>query len=146
MIEIVRREFGVEAPLEIAWDHLSKVAEWPRWATHIQEASLTPPGEVAPSSIGTLKLRNGNESTFRVVEYELNRSWKWRGWFWWMTIDYDHQFTPVPGSRTKLTWIVEFEGFGASILGRIFAWQYNRNLDRAIPRLQKEIADLQVDL
>jgi hypothetical protein len=56
-----------------------------------------------------------------------------------MRLDYDHRFEPMPDRKTKFTWIVEGEGIGAATIGRAFAWQYNRNLDKAIPNLIAEL-------
>jgi len=89
-----------------------------------------------------LKLTNGIESEFRVTEFQLHQNWKWRGPFLWMRIDYDHRFEFLENSKTKFTWIIEGEGIGASTIGRVFAWQYQRNLDKAIPLLQQEISSL----
>lgn len=55
---------------------------------------------------------------------------------------YDHQFEEVDTEHTKLTWVVEAEGFGVSIFGRLFAAIYNGNLNRAIPNLITEMNTL----
>jgi hypothetical protein len=39
----------------------------------------------------------------------------------------------------QLTWIVQATGFGASVLGRLFAKVYRSNLDKAIPLLIAEM-------
>jgi hypothetical protein len=72
---------------------------------------------------------------------ELNpfRNWKWVGPFLWLTIDYDHRFESLEARRTRLTWVVMAEGFSVSVLGRLFAAIYNRNLDKAIPLLIREM-------
>jgi hypothetical protein len=57
-------------------------------------------------------------------------------------MEYDHRFEPLGDDKTKFTWIIEGEGIGASTIGRVFAWQYKRNLDNAIPLLQHEISNL----
>ncbi|MGQ0553848.1 MAG: hypothetical protein ACT4PU_11595 [Planctomycetota bacterium] len=51
------------------------------------------------------------------------------------------QFDVVAPDRTRLTWIVDAEGFGASLLGRLFAGAYSRNLDRAVPALVTSIQE-----
>lgn len=142
MIELVRREFIVDAPLEKAWTHLAQIEQWPSWAKHIKHVELSPPGEITSSSTGSFQLTNGINSQFTVTELQPLAQWKWRGPFLWLRIDYDHLFESLPDGRTRFTWIVEGEGFGTRTLGRLFAWQYNRNLDRAVPLLQKEMAGI----
>lgn len=68
-----------------------------------------------------------------MIEFNPYRNWKWVGGFLWLTIYFDHQFVEINSTRTKLTFVIEATGFGVSILGRMFAMIYNRNLDRAIP-------------
>ena len=142
MITLVNRDFVVDASIEIAWAHFGKIEQWPSWAKHIKDVKLMPLGDICPTSAGSLKLTNGIESEFRVTEFQLHQNWRWRGPFLWMRIDYDHRFESIEDSKTKFTWILEGEGIGASTIGRVFAWQYQRNLDKAIPLLQQEISSL----
>ena len=72
---------------------------------------------------------------FRVSEFNPYRNWKWVGGFLWLTCHYDHRFEAVGERRTKLTFVIEAERFGKSVIGRGFAKVYSRYLDRAIPRL-----------
>ncbi|MGH7495482.1 MAG: SRPBCC family protein [bacterium] len=139
MITLIRREFVVEAPLETAWRHLAQVERWPTWAKHIKHVELSPAGELTPASRGLFRLSIGIKSEFRMAEMKVPRHWKWSGPFLWLTIHYDHQFEALDHRCAKLIWIVEAEGFGALIFGSVFALVYNRNLDRAIPRLQAEM-------
>ncbi len=62
--------------------------------------------------------------------------------FLWLTVHYDHQFYAVSPNRTRLTWVVDAEGFGAPVFGRLFAAVYSRNLDKAIPILVASIGHL----
>ena len=118
------------------------IDEWPSWARHIKKVKLSPSGDISHNSVGSLRLTNGIESEFRVTEFQLHQNWKWRGPFLWMRMEYDHRFEPLGYDKTKFTWIIEGEGMGASTIGRVFAWQYKRNLDNAIPILQHEISNL----
>jgi hypothetical protein len=52
-----------------------------------------------------------------------------------MAVHYHHRFEPQASDRTRLTWIVEGEGWTTLLVGRLFARVYENNLDRAIPRL-----------
>lgn len=133
MIRLLQRQFEVSAPLPDAWRFLARVQEWPRWAAHIRQVDVTPAGEVGPDSCGCIHLQNGIRSTFRMREFRAGKSWKWVGPFLWLTVHYDHQFDAVGPSRTRLTWVVDAEGFGAAVFGRLFAAVYSKNLDKAIP-------------
>ena len=74
-----------------------------------------------------------------MTEFNPPGNWKWVGAFLWLTVIYDHVFEPLDAEHTKLIFIIEGKGFGASILGRLFAWIYRRNLERAIPLLIAEM-------
>ena len=142
MTTILNREFVVDASIETAWAHLAKIEEWPSWARHIKYVKLSPSGDISHNSVGSLKLTNGIESEFQVTEFQLHQNWKWIGLFLWMRMEYDHRFEPLGDDKTKFTWIFEGKGIGSSTIGRVFAWQYKRNLDKAIPLLQHEISNL----
>jgi hypothetical protein len=139
MITLLRREFTADVPLEAAWRHLARVEQWPSWARHIKRVEVTPPGELGPHSTGVLHLSNGVRSAFTMTEFNPPRNWKWRGPFLWLTVDYNHLFEGSSPAQTRLTWVVEAEGFGVSVFGRLFATVYNKNLDRAIPLLIDEM-------
>ena len=109
---------------------------------HIKDVKLSPSGDISHNSVGSLRLTNGIESEFRVTEFQLHHNWKWRGPFLWMDMEYDHRFEPLGDYKTIFTWIIEGEGIGVSTIGRVFARQYKRNLDKAIPLLQHEISTL----
>ena len=139
MVTLLRREFTVNAPLEASWQHLARVGDWPSWAKHIRRVELTPAGTLGAGSEGVIHLSNGIRSAFRVTEFSPPHNWKWVGRFLWLTVQYDHRFEPVDLRRTKLTWVVEAEGFGASVFGKLFAKVYNKNLDRAVPALVEQL-------
>jgi polyketide cyclase/dehydrase/lipid transport protein len=121
MVALIRREFIVDLPLERAWRHLARVEEWPSWARHIRRIEMQPPGELGPDSTGYMQLINGLKPVWKVTEFKPHRSWKWAGSFLWLTIEYDHLFEEVNPAQTKITFLVEATGFGASFLGRLFA-------------------------
>ena len=139
MITLLRREFTVDMPLEISWQHLARVERWPSWAKHIKQIDVQPPGELGPKSAGLIRLSNGVKSTFTMTEFNPGRNWKWVGSFLWLTVHYDHRFEQVNPQRTKLIWIIEGEGFGVSIFGKLFAKIYDKNLATAIPALVVEM-------
>lgn len=88
-------------------------------------------------------LSSGLKSKFQMAEFNLHRNWKWVGPLLWLTIHYDHVFSAESNRQTKLAWVVEVEGFGVSIFGKLFAMIYNRNLNKAIPRLIAEMNSLE---
>lgn len=139
MITLLRREFTVELPLEKAWQHLARVEQWPSWAKHIRQVEVQPSAELGPNSMGLIHLSNGVKSAFSVTEFNPQRNWKWVGGLLWFTVHYDHRFKELNPTQTKLTWVIEAKGFGASVLGRLFAKVYSKNLDRAIPLLVEEM-------
>ena len=136
---LVSRDFRVNVPLERAWSHLAQIERWPTWARHIRRVELRPGGPLTPCSEGTFFLRNGVRSTFAMTAFNPPGSWKWRGPFLWLTIDYDHRFEKVADGQTRLTWTVAAEGMGVGLFGWLFGMIYGRNLDEAIPRLVAEM-------
>ena len=139
MITLLRREFTVDLPREQAWQHLARVEQWPNWARHIKLIEMQPSGDLGPGSTGRLLLSNGGRVQWTVNEFNPYRNWKWVSGFLWLTCHYDHHFEELSPTRTKITFVIEGEGFGASILGRLFAWVYRKSLDRAIPLLVEEM-------
>src|SRR5947209_4015877 len=133
------RKFTVDLPAEEAWRHLAQVERWPSWATHIRRVEVRPPGELGPTSTGYFQLTNGARPVFAVTEYNSFRNWKWVGNFLWMTVHYDHLFEELDLARTKVTFVIEAQGFGVSVIGRLFAKVYGRTLDRVIPALVREM-------
>ena len=140
--ELLRTSFEVAAPIQTAWDHLSRVEQWTSWAFHIKRVELGPPGALTAESVGRFHLSNGVKSSFVMRIFEPPHRWLWSGPFLWMQVHYDHLFEALPDGRTRLTWIIEGEGFGISLFGRLFASIYRRNLEKAVPRLQSEFSTL----
>jgi hypothetical protein len=139
MVRLLQREFTVGIPLQRAWDHLARIEDWPSWAPHIKKIELQPPGDLGPQSTGVIRLTSGIKPVFRMTEFDPPRSWKWVGSFLWLTVIYDHRFEALDGERTRLTWIVEAKGFGASVIGPLFAKFYRGKLEKAIPLLVAEM-------
>jgi hypothetical protein len=139
MVRLLERRFVVKTSLERAWARLEKVEQWPTWARHIRRIELRPPGSLTLESEGTIQLNNGIRSTFRIEELTPGRNWKWAGPFLWMTVHYDHQFNRTGPEELEVRFVLDGEGFGAGVFGRLFAAIYARNLDRAIPRLVREL-------
>ena len=142
----LRREFTVNLSVEKAWQHLARVEQWPSWAKHIEQVEVQPPGELGPQSTGRLHLTNGLKPVFRMTEFNPHRNWKWVGGFLWLTVSYDHLFDELNPTQTRLTWVIEAKGLGASVLGRLFANIYSKSLDRAIPLLVEEMNASSVSL
>lgn len=138
-MQLLRRRFRVRAPVEKAWAHLARVAEWPSWARHIRRIDVTPAGPLTSQSEGVIRLTNGVRSTFRMKELNSGVNWRWVGPFLWLTVEYDHRFHSLAGEQSEIEFVVEGEGFGVGVFGRVFAAIYALNLDRAIPRLVAEL-------
>ena len=134
-MRLLERRFRVRVALEEAWAHVAKVTEWPTWARHIRRIDLTPAGPLTSQSEGTILLRNGIRSTFRMMELNPGANWRWAGPFLWLSVDYDHRFHRVAPQESEIEFLVNAEGFGVGVFGRLFAIIYAFNLDRAIPRL-----------
>ena len=139
MIRLIERRFPVQAPVERAWRHLEQAERWPTWAGHIRRIDLDAPGPLRPDTSGAIVLTNGIRSTFRMEELNPGANWKWAGPFLWLTVHYDHRFTARGPAETEIAFILDAEGFGVGVFGRLFAAIYARSLDRAIPHLVREI-------
>ena len=139
MITLLQREFTVDLPLLRAWDHLGCVEQWPSWAKHIKQVELRPPGELGLGSRGVMRLTNGLKPAWRVTKFNPYRNWTWVGAFLWLAVYYDHRFEELNPTQTKITYVLEAEGFGKSVSGRLFARIYSRTLDRAIALLVQEM-------
>ena len=138
-VNLIDRQFIVNVSLERAWQHLARVEQWTTWARHIKRIELHPKGELGLQSSGVIELTNGMKSTFRMLEYNPGQNWKWAGPFLWLTIQYDHRFESLNSQQTKLSFVVDGEGFAVGVFGKLFAKIYRRNLEKAIPRLVHEL-------
>ena len=138
-MRLLERRFRVKAPLDRAWRHLERVERWPTWARHIRRIDLTPSGSLRADSAGELVLTNGIRSTFRMEELNTRVNWKWTGPFLWIAVHYDHRFTDAGPAGTEIGFVLDGEGFGVGVFGRVFAAIYARSLDRAIPNLIRDI-------
>jgi carbon monoxide dehydrogenase subunit G len=133
----VKRVFEVDAPLEEAWQRLAEVERWPEWAPHITSVTVSPPGELGPTSSGALQIKRLGRNTFRMSVWEPPVRWEWVGGLVGVRIFYDHRFESSGPAATRLEWLVELHGPLAPLIRAVFARVYGRNLDRAIPRLQE---------
>ena len=124
------------------WEHLARITQWPSWARHIRSIQLTPGEGLSADTAGTIKLAGGIRSTFRMQRLDPPNGWLWVGGFLWLEVHYDHLFEEIAGQRTRIRFIIEVKGLGANSLGRLFAFIYARNLDRAIPNLIVELEAL----
>ncbi len=139
MITFFHREFDVKITIELAWQHLAKVEQWPTWARHLKRINLEPPGMLRLNSILHFELKNGVKMSYKVIEFDPRLYWKRSGRFLWFTIYYDHKFESLANDRTKLVWTYSFDGFMESSIGRILAAFHKRDLDKALPHLIAEM-------
>ena len=136
---IIDRSFRVRAPLEVAWNHVAQIEEWPSWAKHIRSVMKSPPGPLSRDTRATLKLTNGVKTTFQMIEFEPLRHWKWIGPFLGLQIHYDHIFSQDELGETTIRFTVDATGGPGALLRGIFARIYRKNLERAVPLLVQEI-------
>jgi hypothetical protein len=136
---VVDKSFVVRAPLEVAWNHIAQIEGWPSWAKHIRSVVKSPPGPLSGDTHGTLRLTNGVRTTFRMIEFEPLRHWKWAGSFLGSEILYDHIFSEDKPNQTTIRFAVDAGGGPAVFIRGIFGWIYRRNLERAVPLLIQEI-------
>ena len=133
----ISRIFEVEARLEDVWRRLADVERWPEWAPHILSVSVSPPGELGPTSSGAFAIRHLGRNDFRMSAWEPPDRWEWVGGLPGVRISYDHRFEPSGPAVTRLTWVVELRGPLAPSVRPLFSRIYGRKVDRAIPRLQE---------
>ncbi len=136
---VVDKSFVARAPLEVAWNHLAQIEAWPSWAKHIRSVVKSPPGPLSRDTQGTLRLANGVKTTFRMIDFEPLRHWKWAGSFLGSQILYDHIFSEDTPNQTTIRFTVDTGGGPAVLIRGIFGWIYRRNLERAVPLLVQEI-------
>jgi hypothetical protein len=136
---VVDKSFAVRAPLEVAWNHLAQIEGWSSWAKHIRSVVKSPPGPLSRDTHGTLRLANGVRTTFRMIEFEPPRHWKWAGSFLGSEILYDHIFSEDKPNQTTIRFTVDAGGGSAVFIRGIFGWIYRKNLERAVPLLIQEI-------
>jgi hypothetical protein len=129
------RELVVDAPIEAAWHHFNRAADWPSWHTDLLRADVEPPGELGPTSVATLHARKGPAVKFRMVTFEPYRHWTWVAKLLWCTLEYDHRFEKLAERRTRIVLHTEVHGAGAGLFARIIGGAGGKSLDKALPRL-----------
>jgi hypothetical protein len=134
-----RKEFIVSVPRDTAWQHFNRATEWPSWATYIKSVELTPPSELGPTTVGTVNLRNGQTTVFRMTAFEPKDHWQWSTDLLWFTLDYDHLFQRVSDLETRVVLHMKVKGFGKSALAFILDRMASPDLDASIPKLIKEM-------
>lgn len=136
---VVDKWFVVRAPLEVAWNHVAEVENWPTWARHIRSVRKVPPGPLSSSSRGTLRLANGIATRFEMIEFERLEHWKWASRFFGSQILYDHIFSQLQPEQTTIRFTVDITGALGVLIGGIFGRIYRKNLERAVPLLVRQI-------
>lgn len=134
-----RKEFVVGVPRDAAWDHFNRVTEWPSWASYIKSVEITPPGELGPTSIGTVNLQNGESTTFNMTAFEPKDHWQWSTSMLWFTLDYDHIFQRISDLETRIVLHMKVKGFGKSLLAFAIDQMTRSDFEASIPKLIKEM-------
>jgi len=75
----VQRIFQVDAPLVEAWHRLAEVERWPEWASHIISLSVSPPGQLGPTSARAFKISRLGRNTFWSSAWDPPVRWEWVG-------------------------------------------------------------------
>jgi hypothetical protein len=106
------RQAGLQGrrALEEAWQRLAEVERWPEWAPHITSVTVSPPGELGPTSSGALQITRLGRNTFRMSVWEPPVRWAWVGGLPGVGIYYDHRFESSGPGATRLEWLVELNG------------------------------------
>ena len=138
MKRIIDNSFVVRAPLEVAWNHVADIENWPSWAKHIRSVVTLPPGPLSLKTRCTITLSNGLKSTFTMTEFDPMQHWKWASRVFGSEVHYDHIFAESEG-QTRIRFVIDAHGWSVGLLGGIFASIYRKNLDRAVPLLVQEI-------
>jgi hypothetical protein len=97
-----------------------------------------PPGPVSAETVAMLRLTNGITTHFKMKRFNPQKNWMWSGKLLCLDIEYDHRIELVCDEETRMIFTVAAQGIGLSTIGRLFAAQYSKNLDVAIPKLQAE--------
>lgn len=139
MIELVRRTFEVDAPLDDLWANLVQLESWPEWAKHVRAITVTPAGLLTANSEVRMRLKTGLRSTLRVEEFNPPNYWSWVGRFVSTRVHYHHRLEAV-GDRTRLIWNAEAEGVGVTLMRAVLASILSRYLDGEIEHLQAQFA------
>ena len=134
-----RKEFVVSVPRDTAWQHFNRATEWPSWATYIKSVELNPPGELGPTTVGTVNLHTGQTTVFRMTAFEPRDHWQWSTSLLWFTLDYDHLFHRVSDLETRVVLHMKVKGFGKSALAFLIGRMAGPDLDASIPKLIKEM-------
>ena len=137
----VERSFAVDLPITAAWTRLAEVERWPEWAPHIKSVTVSPCGPLGPTSTGELRIRRLGRNAFVMSAWHPHEHWQWTGRMPGFRIEYDHRFEASAENATIMTWVVTLAGPLARWIRPVFARIYSRNLDAAIPRLQRWIRD-----
>jgi hypothetical protein len=139
MRRALERELVVEAPIDVAWHHVARVADWPRWRVDLTEVRTEPAGELGPQSVATLYSRTGPRTTFHMTAFEPGRHWTWAARVLWFVVLHDHRFERVGERRTRIVVHVDVGGAGERLAAPLVGAAVARRLDQALPRLAAAI-------
>jgi hypothetical protein len=138
-ITAFRKEFIVSVPRDTAWAHFNRVTEWPTWASHVQAVELVPAGELGPATVGTVHLKNGESTVFRMTAFEPRDHWQWSTTMLWFTLDYDHLFERVSDLETRIVLHMKVKGFGKNALAFVVGRMAGPDLDASSPTLIRQM-------
>ena len=136
---LIKREFVLRLSLNDAWELLSKIEKWRTWAPHVKSVEMDPVGDIKVNSTCTIMFNSGLKMSYKITEVNAQKNWKWEASILWYDIFCDHKFMYMDKEHTKISWLVDCEGFGSAIFGFLFSYFHSRKLNVAIPNLIAEV-------
>ena len=142
MRKMLERSFVVDATADEAWRRLCDLDDWPTWASFMRRVEVSPPGPAGPNTIATIVMTNHTRARVAMTEFVDGHRFRWEGSFLWLRLGYDHIIDPLDDGRARVSFVVDGGGVGVGTIGRLFAWAYARNLDRAIPVFRRLVESM----
>ena len=128
------RDVEIAAPVEIVWDVLSNVSEWPRWNDDVKSAVLT--GDVAPGA--EFRWKAGPATiTSRIERVERPHLLGWTGRTFGLTAIHVWRLEPAE-DRTRVTTEESMSGLPARLLHGMTQKNLDKSLDAWLRGLKAE--------
>ncbi|MFL5920085.1 MAG: SRPBCC family protein [Gaiellaceae bacterium] len=129
-----RREIEVSAPIEVAWDVLTRFGDWPQWNPDVKSMSYD--GPLAPGSEFRWKAGPGTiVSTLEQIEPPRLVIWRGRT----MSIKARHEWHLEPrGDGTSVETEESFSGLVARLFRRSLQKTLDKSLGEGLEHLKRE--------
>ncbi len=132
---------STSASRETVWQIWMDVANWHVWDTELISAHSTSSGQTESptpltlNSTGTLKPKQGPESTFTITEFTDGKNFTFRTKLPFATLDVAHYFTDA--AQTTFVHQVTFGGPMAWLFSRILGKTFAKALPDVLKRIQQ---------